>query len=158
MTAQQPVRPPTPDEHFRELYRRTAELGDRVAALINPAWGIKTGVLPEDHPFHPSVGEQGVPVDWQAIAKQRERELKKVGEARHRAEQAIARVRAVIAERRTEVAEREADGMLPFGTPSASWCDAITVTCGRIEDALRTPAEPGFIPANPDQQTKENSA
>ena len=158
MTAQQPVLPPTSDEHFRELYRRTAELGDRVAALINPAWGIKTGILPEDHPFHPGMGEQGAPVDWQAIAKQREHELKKVGEARHRAEQAIARVRAVIDERRTEVAEREEGGILPFGTPGASWCDAITVTCARIEDALRTPAEHGGIPDKPDQQTKENSA
>lgn len=53
------------------------------------------------------------------------------------AKEAIARVRAVLAERRTEVAEREADGMLPFGTPGASWCDAVTVTCARVEDALR---------------------
>lgn len=70
----------------------------------------------------------------------------------------VARVQAVLDERRTEVAEREADGMLPFGTPGASWCDAVTVTCSRIEEALRAPAEPGGIPANPDQQSKENSA
>ncbi|MEU3683735.1 hypothetical protein AB0E99_22745 [Streptomyces sp. NPDC030592] len=30
--------------------------------------------------------EQGAPIDWQAIAEQRERELKAVGEARHKAE------------------------------------------------------------------------
>lgn len=152
VTAQQPVRQPTPDEHIRELYRRTAELGDRVAALINPAWGIKTGVLPEDHPFHPGAGEQGAPVDWQAIAQQRERELKKVGEARHRAEQAITRVRVVIEERRTEVAERETDGILPFGTPGASWCDAATVTCARIEDALRTEPPSIGVPVGPEPE------
>jgi hypothetical protein len=55
-------------------------------------------------------------------------------------EAAIARVRKVLAERRAEVAEREADGLLPFGTPGASWCDAVTVTCARIDDALRQPA------------------
>lgn len=66
---------------------------------------------------------------------------------RQQAEAAIDRVRAVLAERRTEVAEREADGMLPFGTPDASWCDAVTVTCARVEDALRTPAEPQGVPA-----------
>jgi hypothetical protein len=65
---------------------------------------------------------------------------------RQQAEAAIDRVRAVLAERRTEVAEREADGMLPFGTPGASWCDAVTVTCARVEDALRTPAEPQGVP------------
>jgi len=58
----------------------------------------------------------------------------------------IERVRKVIAERRIEVAEREEDGMLPFGTPGASWCDAVTVTCDRIDDALRFPNGPqGFI-------------
>jgi len=36
--------------------------------------------------------EQAAPVDWQATAKQRERELKTVGEARHRAEQELARL------------------------------------------------------------------
>ncbi|MFJ4009430.1 DUF6011 domain-containing protein [Streptomyces sp. NPDC090026] len=41
---------------------------------------------------------QAAPVDWQAIAKQRERELKAVGEAQHRAEAALARVRAVAEE------------------------------------------------------------
>ncbi|MEU6279764.1 hypothetical protein [Streptomyces sp. NPDC047028] len=40
--------------------------------------------------------EQGAPVDWQAIAKQRERELKTVGNARHRAEAAIMRVLGLV--------------------------------------------------------------
>lgn len=60
----------------------------------------------------------------------------------------IERVRKVLDERRTEVAEREADGMLPFGTPGAAWCDAVTVTCARVEDALRTSAEPKAVPAH----------
>jgi hypothetical protein len=63
---------------------------------------------------------------------------------------AIAQVRKVLDERRTEVAEREADGMLPFGTPGASWCDAVTVTCARVEDALRVLPPPGFIRSEPD--------
>lgn len=61
----------------------------------------------------------------------------------------IARVRRAVAERRTEVAEREADGMLPFGTPGASWCDAITVTCDRIDYALRVFPPPGYVRAEP---------
>lgn len=46
------------------------------------------------------------------------------------------RVRAAIAERRTEIAEDEAErGPSP-------WSDAAAVTCYRIEEAMRTPAEP----------------
>ena len=66
-----------------------------------------------------------------------------------RAEAAIDRVRVVLAERRAEVAEREADGMLPFGTPGASWCDAVTVTCARIDDALRIFPPPAAVQAEP---------
>lgn len=58
----------------------------------------------------------------------------------------VARVRKVVAERRAELAEREPDGLLPFGTPGASWCDAVSVTCSRVEDALRVFPEPGGIP------------
>lgn len=74
--------------------------------------------------------------------------------ARESAEQ-LARVRKVIAERRAEVAEREVDGMLPFGTPGASWCDAVTVTCDRIDDALRVHPEPGWIRCNDDQAQEQ---
>lgn len=158
VTTEQQTRPLTTDEQFRMLFDRTAKLNDAVSALLAPEWGARMGIIPEGHPLHPGADEQGVPVDWQAIAEQRERELKKVGEARHRAEQAIARVRDVIAERRTEVAEREEGGILPFGTPGASWCDAVTVTCSRVEEALRAPVEHGGIPAKPDQQIKGNSA
>jgi hypothetical protein len=45
---------PTPDEDIRELYSRIAKLNDQMAALHNPGWGAKTGLLPEDHPLHPS--------------------------------------------------------------------------------------------------------
>lgn len=69
--------------------------------------------------------------------------------ARHDASakaQAVAsRVRAVLDERRREVADRETDGMLPFGTPGASWCDAVAVTCARVEEALREPVEPHYV-------------
>lgn len=41
--------------------------------------------------------EQAAPVDWQAIARQRERELKTVGEARHAAEQQLAARDAALA-------------------------------------------------------------
>ena len=71
------------------------------------------------------------------------------------AEQQIARIRRVIAERRLEVAEREVDGMLDFGTPGASWCDAVTVTCDRIDDALRVFPQPGWIRCNDDQPQEQ---
>lgn len=53
---------------------------------------------------------------------------------RHRitvADAQISRVRAAITERRTEVAEFEAENK-PSG-----WSDAVTVTCDRVRDALR---------------------
>lgn len=84
----QQTRKPTPEEDIRVLYKRVARLNDRVAALLDPAWGAKARILPEDHPLHPGdTAERGAPVDWQAIAAQRERELKTEGEARHKAEE-----------------------------------------------------------------------
>ncbi|URN11327.1 hypothetical protein LUW77_03280 [Streptomyces radiopugnans] len=60
---------------------------------------------------------------------------------------ALDRVRAAIAERRTEVAEYEAE------QPPSAWSDAVTVTCDRIEDALRQPApSPGVVLTDPQQQ------
>lgn len=47
------------------------------------------------------------------------------------AEAALGRVRKAVAERRTEVAEYEAEN------PPSAWSDAVTVTCARVEDALR---------------------
>jgi hypothetical protein len=71
------------------------------------------------------------------------------------AEQQIARVRKVLAERRTEVAERETDGMLEFGTPGASWCDAVTVTCDRIDYALKVFPPAGWIRCTDDQPKEQ---
>lgn len=66
------------------------------------------------------------------------------------AEGAVDRTRAVVAERRTQVAECEAehqagDGPLPLGHPMALWCDTVANICSDIEDALRTPAPPTFV-------------
>lgn len=92
MTDSQQDRDLTAGEQFKMLLDRTAKLNDIASALLAPQWGSEVGIIPPDHPLY--VGErpteqreQGAPVDWQAIAGQRERELKKVGEARHRAEQ-----------------------------------------------------------------------
>lgn len=52
------------------------------------------------------------------------------------AEAATERVSAAIAERRTEVAEFEAEH------EPLAWSDAVTVTCARIEDALRPLPDP----------------
>lgn len=92
---QQQTRNTTPEEDIRELYSRTAKLNDAISALLSPAWGSEAGIIPTDHPLY--VGEeplatqeeQGTPVDWPAIVRQRERELKKVGEARHQAEELL---------------------------------------------------------------------
>lgn len=88
MTNSEQTRPATPDEDISILYKRVARLNDKVSALLDPQWGTKHHILPEGHPLRVETDakEQGAPVDWQAIAQQRERELKTVGEARHRAE------------------------------------------------------------------------
>jgi len=96
---QQQTRNTTPQEDIRELYSRVAKLNDIASALLAPEWGSEVGIIPTGHPLY--VGEkrpdqeQDAPVDWQGVVKRRERELKKVGEARHRAEAAIARIRAL---------------------------------------------------------------
>jgi hypothetical protein len=116
MTDIQQIRPQTTDEQLKELFSRTAKLNDAMSALLDPRWGANVGILPKDHPLYPkaleplpsafghkvSKQEQAAPVDWQAVVQRRERELKEVGEARHRAEAAIARVRQLAAEQQTE--------------------------------------------------------
>lgn len=72
-----------------------------------------------------------------------------------RAEAAIERVRETVVGRRTEVAEFEAEN-----EPSA-WSDAVTVTCSRIEDALRERPESQGVALDEHQEqplptTKEN--
>lgn len=64
----------TTDEQFKMLFKRTAQLSDRVSALEGPK------------------AEQGAPVDWQATVQRRERELKAEGGRRHQAEAAIRRM------------------------------------------------------------------
>lgn len=91
---------------------------------------------------------------WEKAARQNGELYSAAENQRDEAREQLARVRKVVAERRAEVAEREADGMLEFGTPGASWCDAVTVTCDRIDDALRVFPEPGWIRCN-DDQTQE---
>lgn len=88
MTTDGQTRPATPEEDISILYKRVARLNDKVSALLDPQWGTKHRILPDGHPLRvePDAKEQGAPIDWQAIAQQRERELKTVGEERHRAE------------------------------------------------------------------------
>jgi len=104
MPNSQQTRPLTADEQFRMLFDRTAKLNDAVSALLNPNWGANVGIIPEGHPLYPEVleplpssivkppptvaeEEQAAPVDWQAIAQRRERQLKTVGEQKYAAEQ-----------------------------------------------------------------------
>ena len=100
---QQQIRKSTPEEDIRVLFGRVAKLNDAMSALLDPEWGARAGILPDLHPLHPAQRamplqamrgeqapaeqEQAAPVDWQAVVKRRERELRTVGEARHRAEQ-----------------------------------------------------------------------
>ncbi|MFB8772128.1 hypothetical protein [Streptomyces broussonetiae] len=117
MTNSQQTRPATPEEDIKALYGRVAKLNDAVSALLAPGWGSEAGIIPPGHPLHVSeqsaaAQEQGAPVDWKAVAERRERELKTVGEARHRAEkraEAASRVgtqHMVRAERAEAAAER----------------------------------------------------
>jgi hypothetical protein len=80
-------------------------------------------------------------------------------EMRQRAEQAeadlaesrgqVGRVRKALAERRAEVADYEAE------LPASAWSDAVTVTCNRIDDALRVFPPPTGIHVAADGQPKE---
>ncbi|WP_431781740.1 hypothetical protein [Streptomyces chumphonensis] len=76
------------------------------------------------------------------VADEETADLRKRAE---QAEAALARVRAVVTERRAEVAEYEAE------SPPSGWSDAVTVTCDRIDYALRAPAKPQavYVAADP---------
>jgi hypothetical protein len=80
---------------------------------------------PSDQPRQ----EQGAPVDWQAIAEQRERELKRVGEARRRAEMAIARVRLI----------KKAPGRSPFNLAANAQDDGWDQALEAVRAALGAP-------------------
>jgi chromosome segregation ATPase len=73
---------------------------------------------------------------WRDLAAATQRRADRLLQRAQQAEAATARVRAAIGRRRTEVAEFEAEH-----EPSA-WSDAVTVTCARIEDALRPLPDP----------------
>lgn len=90
MPNSQKTREMTPDENFRELYKRFAQLNDKVSALLNPAWGSEMGIIPTGHPLYAGekpeeTQEQDAPVDWRAVIERRERELKAAGEAQQKA-------------------------------------------------------------------------
>ncbi|MFJ3021455.1 hypothetical protein ACIPH4_10955 [Streptomyces tendae] len=90
MPNSQKTREMTPDENFRELYKRFAQLNDKVSALLNPAWGSEMGLIPTGHPLYEGekpeeTQEQDAPVDWRAVVQRRERDLKAVGEAQQKA-------------------------------------------------------------------------
>jgi hypothetical protein len=55
------TRPETVEEQLKKLFARTSELGDRVAALIDPKWGAKAGLLPRDHPLYPDARQADRP-------------------------------------------------------------------------------------------------
>lgn len=82
-------------------------------ATLDEPGDVTVAIRPDDSGYRAAVGElhatldrakgipavteeTAVPVDWEVIARQRERELKKVGEARHQAESAVARVQALV--------------------------------------------------------------
>lgn len=140
MPNSQQTRPETADEQFKMLFARTAKLNDAVSALLAPAWGSEAGIIPTGHPLY--VGdkppaqqeEQGAPVDWQDIAKRRERELKTVGEARHRAENAVAELAQAIRLTREYVGEE----MLP-AVEGWSWYDALRRWAPDLLDAMTQP-------------------
>jgi hypothetical protein len=75
-----------------------------------------------------------------AVLAVRDDELQRLRAQLAEARGQVERVRKAVAERRTEVAEYEAEN-----EPSA-WSDAVSVTCARIEDALRVFPESGGIP------------
>ena len=86
---------------------------------------MRAALSPSDQPRQ----EQGAPVDWQAIAEQRERELKKVGEARRRAEMAIARVRLI----------KKAPGRSPFNLHANAQDDGWDQALEAVHAALGAP-------------------
>lgn len=97
-TTEEQVLKPTLGEDVTELFSRVAKLNDQMAAVLAPEWGARMGILPEGHPLHPEPPEadpeeqeQAASADWEAVARRRERELKQVGEARHRAEEELRR-------------------------------------------------------------------
>lgn len=89
----------------------------------------------ESESVHEGDEEPPAPVDWQAIARQRERELKDVAEVRHQAEAALQRVRALL-----EPAPTGAAFAIHRGPARETWTQAV-VPVDRIQVALDEPDE-----------------
>uniref|UniRef100_UPI001ABF052F hypothetical protein n=1 Tax=Streptomyces bobili TaxID=67280 RepID=UPI001ABF052F len=108
-TNSQKTREMTPEENFRELYKRFAQLNDKVSAFLNPAWGSEMGIIPADHPLYQ--GEEPGP------ALTAEETTTRVFAALHRsAEQDVSRVIALYE-------QWVKAGPPPLGTPMARWWD-----------------------------------
>ncbi|MFJ7049019.1 hypothetical protein ACIQVC_37275 [Streptomyces sp. NPDC101112] len=103
--------PPLGTSTSREWDRRLVEL--------------RAALSPSDQPDQ----EQDAPVDWQAIAEQRERELKTVGEARRRAEMAIARVLLI----------KKAPSRSPYNLAANAQDDGWDQALEAVHTALATP-------------------
>lgn len=65
----QQTHPATPEEDIKVLYGRVAKLNDIASALLAPAWGSETGIIPADHPLY--VGEKAAGEEQATPVKQR---------------------------------------------------------------------------------------
>lgn len=114
-----------------DLYEQWVKAGPpRLGTSINREWDRRLAELHNAvHPAGQSGEEQAAPVDWHAIARQRERELKTVGEARRRAEMAIARVRLI----------KKAPGRSPSNLQANAQDDGWDQALDAVHAALHTP-------------------
>ncbi|MFH9823045.1 hypothetical protein [Streptomyces bobili] len=121
-TNSQKTREMTPEENFRELYKRFAQLNDKVSALLAPAWGSEMGIIPASHPLYQ--GEKSSP------ALTEEEATARVFAGLHRsAEEDVTRV--------IDLYERWVKaGPPPLGTPIARWWDKRLV---ELHDAILPP-------------------
>ncbi|MYS70363.1 hypothetical protein GTY88_07935 [Streptomyces sp. SID5926] len=139
----------TPDENFRELYKRFAKLNDKVTALLAPAWGSELGLIPTDHPLYQGekleeAQEQDASVDWRAVIQRRERELKAAGEAHHAAEERAGQAEATVARVRAEVARIRS--ITPTWGPVADLIDAALDDPERPREQWKRPTHPDGTP------------
>jgi hypothetical protein len=112
---------------------RLAEERDELHAEIGLAHGqLHSAALSAIRGKHATIRELIERAEKAEAERDRDRHRITVADAQ------ISRVRALITERRTEVAEFEAENK-PSG-----WSDAVTVTCDKVSDALRI-----FPPSTP---------
>ncbi|MCX5528977.1 hypothetical protein OG785_45375 [Streptomyces sp. NBC_00006] len=122
---------------------RRVELGQ---ALLDVNWNA----MRDDASSRHTVGHATIGIDVAAT---------EATEPADSIEAILCRVRAVAAELRAQVAERETgvDGRLPMDHPMALWCDTVSNIASQIEYALRTPAPARGIPC-PDGPTVREAA